>query len=401
MSERAWRPTGAAAWILTLGASILVGLTLVIAVAMILPLRLDGLGKLGAIALAYPLHLTFLTAIAAVLAWIARAHGARLAFWLFAANVALSFCMAFFPAHFMWHRASHRGVEVSLLDYVRYAAHANIGNPRHEQSVQYGVSSNGSILELDVWRSGVGDTGPLRPAIVFLHGGAFTHGHRSFTPDWDRWLNSLGYEVFDVAYRLPTAAQWRDELGDVKSALGWAADHAAEYHVDPRRISVMGADAGGNLAMLAAYTAGDTLLPPSTGVPVVQPLTVIALYGPVDLARLFDSTPSADYERANLRAYVGGAPAELRDRFHALSPLTYISPRSPPTLAFFGTSDRLIGEDQAALLTDALKASNVPGGVEMLPATDHGFDTNWGGFATQYARARIRDFLARYDPAPK
>ncbi len=34
-----------------------------------------------------------------------------------------------------------------------------------------------------------------------------------------------------------------------------------------------------------------------------------------------------------------------------------------------------------------------------LPANDHGFDVNWGGFGTQIARAKIKDFLERYTAA--
>jgi len=392
-------PRGARAWGATIGAILLFALTLVIGVCMTFPVPWDGLGKLGAAALAYPLHILFITATATVLAVISRVRRVRLALWLYAASAGLSAIMAILPAHMQWARAGHRGVTVSMWQYVHYAAHANIGNPQHDLSVTYGTSPNGWILELDVWRSGLGETGPLRPAMILLHGGAWTHGHRSLTPDWDRWLNSLGYEVFDVAYRLPTAAQERDEVGDVKSALGWVADHAAEYHVDPRRISVMGVSAGGNLAMLAAYTAGDTLLAPSTNVPIVQPRTVIGLYAPVELTRLYDSTASPAYLRANLRQYIGGSPSEMRDRYRALSPLSWLSPRSPPTLAFFGTSDRIVPEAQAVLLAAAMKTSSVAGEVIMLPTADHGFDTNWGSFATQLARARIQAFLAQYDPS--
>jgi hypothetical protein len=39
----------------------------------------------------------------------------------------------------------------------------------------------------------------------------------------------------------------------------------------------------------------------------------------------------------------------------------------------------------------------VPSEAYLLPATDHGFDVNWGGFATQFARAKIAAFLKRYD----
>jgi hypothetical protein len=32
----------------------------------------------------------------------------------------------------------------------------------------------------------------------------------------------------------------------------------------------------------------------------------------------------------------------------------------------------------------------------LLPGNDHGFDINWGGFGTQIARAKIKDFLQRH-----
>jgi len=39
-------------------------------------------------------------------------------------------------------------------------------------------------------------------------------------PGWNRWLNELGYGVFDMEYRMPSPVRWLDEIGDVKSALG-------------------------------------------------------------------------------------------------------------------------------------------------------------------------------------
>jgi hypothetical protein len=118
-----------------------------------------------------------------------------------------------------------------------------------------------AIVELD-HRSGQPNSGPLRPAILFVHGGAWTHGHRSMLPEGNRWLNALGYEMFDVEYCMSPPVHRPDEIGDVKSALGWVAAPAAEYHVDPARISIMGGSAVGNLSMLAAYSAGEPQLPP-------------------------------------------------------------------------------------------------------------------------------------------
>jgi hypothetical protein len=63
-----WRPVGLRQWIATIGAILLFAFTLLVGVCMTFPLPWDGLGKLGAVALHYPLHVLFITATAAVLA---------------------------------------------------------------------------------------------------------------------------------------------------------------------------------------------------------------------------------------------------------------------------------------------------------------------------------------------
>src|SRR5262249_8912331 len=152
---------------------------------------------------------------------------------------------------------------------------------------------------------------------------SWTHGNRSMLPDWNRWLNGLGWEVFDVEYRMPPPVRWLDEVGDVKSALGWLATHAAEYHVDPARIPLLGNSAGANLAMLAAYSVGDAQLRPSTDVPAVAVRGVVNVYGPTDMGLLYRTCESPDYVRPLMEAYIGGTPDALPDRYHLLSPLSH------------------------------------------------------------------------------
>ena len=377
-------------------AIVLLALEAGLAVCMTLPVRWDGLGKLGAIALFFPLHLLLVAAAAGLLALVAVWSDARLAERTFTAAGLLALLMALVPAGATWWRARQLGVPLSVGNYLANARHLNSGRPHPDRTVVYGVAPDGTQLELDVWRSGKRDTGPPRPAILLVHGGAWAHGNRSMLPDWNRWLNELGYEVFDVEYRLPPPVRWRDEVGDVKSALGWIALHAAEYHVNPARINLMGGSAGANLALLAAYTTGDPELPPSTDVPAVNVRAVVDFYGPVDMALLYRTCKSPDYVRPLMVAYLGGTPDEVPDRYRLLSPLVHVSAASPPTLALLGTSDRLVSRDHATLLDHALGEAGVPHETVLLPANDHGFDANWGGFGTQIARAKIADFLQRY-----
>jgi len=377
-------------------ACLMTALTAAAACLTALPVPWDRGGRLGALALSYPLHLLLPMALCISLALYARSRRARVAAGLFGLSAALAALLSLVPTLALGKAAARLDVRPSLGTYLVNAARMNYGLPQPDRSVSYGVAAGGTELFLDVWLSGKPNRGPLRPAIVLVHGGAWAGGHRSMAPDWNRWLNELGYEVFDVEYRSSPPARFQDEVGDVKAALAWVAAQAAKYHVDPARISVMGASAGGNLALLAAYGADDPRLPPSTGAASVAVRSVINLYGPADLASLYRDTASKGYVQARLDETIGGGPERLPDRYRLASPLSHVTPRAPPTITLLGTSDRLVPGAQVTALDEALSRARVPHESILLPASDHAFDINWGSFATQLARARIQAFLRKF-----
>src|SRR5262249_28443923 len=205
----------------------------------------------------------------------------------------------------------------------------------------------------------------------------------------------LGYHVFDVDYRLPPLAHWKDEVADVKCALGWVAANAAQYQIDPTRISVMGHSAGANLAMLAAYSVENLQLPPSCDLPIFPVKSVVNLYGPADLSSVYGSSGSLAYTQDALQQYLGGPLNELLQRYWAASPLSYVNARTPPTITFLGKDDRIVPMDQALALAHALKRANVIHETYLLPGSDHAFDVNWGGFGTQFTRDKLKSFLKK------
>ena len=370
-------------------------LTATVAACMIYP-AWNRLGLMGAFVLFFPLHILLLTLVAVILWRVGARRGARGAQVLFGFTALLTFVMAVLPAWSNWREARRLSVPLSLQEYLVNFRRWNTGAPVKDRTVVFGTASDGSKLDLDVWGTGQGTTGPLRPAILMVHGGGWKFGTRSSTPRWNLWLNELGYEVFDVEYRMPPPVRWLEEVGDVKAALGWISAHAAEYHVDPARISIMGGSAGGNLAMLAAYSVNDSTLPPSLDVPRVAVKTVVNFYGPSDMTLIYRECPSRDVPPA-MEEYIGGSPEQVPERYRALSPITHVGAGTPPTITFLGTLDRLVLENQATLLDEAMKKAGTSHELYLLPANDHAFDLNWGGFATQIARAKIRDFLRKYD----
>jgi acetyl esterase/lipase len=202
--------------------------------------------------------------------------------------------------------------------------------------------------------------------------------------------------VFDIEYRLPPPARHLDAIGDVKCAIGWVAENAARYAVDPARISLMGYSAGAHLALLAAYSMGNPLLPPSCSGKDVTIRSVINLYGPSDVKKHHGDSGSKDYVQRMMHAYIGGSPDELGNRYELISPIRHVTASSPPTLTLHGAADRVVPIEQAERLDQALARAGVQRETYFIPWADHGFDFIWGSFATQASRALVSAFLAKH-----
>jgi acetyl esterase/lipase len=75
-----------------------------------------------------------------------------------------------------------------------------------------------------------------------------------------KWLNSLGMTCVLVKYRVPEQGHFPAnpaDLEDAQQAMRITRAHAAEWHLDPNRIGVMGFSAGGNLATLLSLYPDD------------------------------------------------------------------------------------------------------------------------------------------------
>ena len=103
-------------------------------------------------------------------------------------------------------------------------------------------------------------------AVVIAAGG----GHRELVFDPEgvepaRYLASLGVTAFALKYRLfreeslPGRKQYTldNTAQDIRRAMRTVRARAAEWHLDPRRIGVMGWSAGGEVAALVAYPPVD------------------------------------------------------------------------------------------------------------------------------------------------
>lgn len=286
--------------------------------------------------------------------------------------------------------------------------------PQLEQDIPFWVipGPNRTLL-CDIWQPPV-NVPPSKLAVIYLHGSGwhFMDKDKGTRPMFRR-LAAQGHVVMDVAYRLCPETQWRGMLEDAKRAVAWMRANAARYGVDPERIVVTGASAGGQLALLTAYTAHkEDLRPADTGSADLSVSGVISWYGPTDMRLYYDYAgqkfnsivqeghnprsdrvnewvfrrmgidmapmegwkPGISVQENMMRNLFGGTPQECPEEYRLGSPISHVGRHCPPTLLLQGAVDFIISAEAVRLLANELREAGVPVVYVEYPQTDHAFD---------------------------
>jgi acetyl esterase/lipase len=80
------------------------------------------------------------------------------------------------------------------------------------------------------------------------------------------WLNSIGVNCVLLKYRVPNTGPYPKSsaaLQDAQRAVGLTRQHADEWHIDPKRVGVLGFSAGGHLAAALSTHYDQRLYPPT------------------------------------------------------------------------------------------------------------------------------------------
>lgn len=265
---------------------------------------------------------------------------------------------------------------------VANALQADPPGARYQPNVVFG-DGDGTPLVASVYRRA--DPAERAPAVIFVHGGGWSGGDRGYHYRHMHRLAELGYVTVNIEYRLNPDVDWRASLADVKCAVRWVRQHAAELGADPDRIAVAGGSAGGHLAAMIACTPGRW---EGTGGWNEVPSTVAAavlLYPPVDLPEVLSSW--GEVLPRLLADYFG-------DELLAASPITQVSPECPPILTLCGDADPLIAVGPLRRFHQTLDEAGVANELVVYPGRGHGFDI----YAAQWADSAqaMSTFLNRF-----
>lgn len=115
--------------------------------------------------------------------------------------------------------------------------------------------------------------GPF-PVCLYFHGGGWVVGDLDSHDHVCRSLARRGRAVvMNVDYRLAPESKYPGALDDCLFALRWAESHAADLEGDPKRISVAGDSAGGQLAAGLALRVRDEGGPKIASQLLIYPVT--------------------------------------------------------------------------------------------------------------------------------
>lgn len=243
--------------------------------------------------------------------------------------------------------------------------------------------------------------------VVYLHAGGFTGGDKSDDADILKYFTSKGYVAAGVNYSLRTdknTANIYQMSKEIKQSIPVIQKKAAELGYNLDEMAVSGGSAGGALALLYAYRdAASSPIPVKFVYEAVGP----ASFEPFEWLGSDDSTYESDEiakAGANFASLMTGENitvemmrnGEYKKYVDAISPYTHITKNSVPTLAAYGTYDKVAPFRLSKYLLKALKDNNVPYDFIEFKKSGHGLQND--PKEAKLLNEKINEYLDKYMP---
>jgi acetyl esterase/lipase len=194
-------------------------------------------------------------------------------------------------------------------------------------------------------------------------------------------------------YRFSNVARYPAQIQDCKAAIRWLRANAAQNNIDPNRIGVWGASAGGHLADLLGTTGNTRQFDVGDNLNVSSSVQAVCdFYGPTDFYRI--ATDPAKHFGPSCAEWklLGGSPAQLPDLGRLASPISFVGPGAPPFLIVHGTNDTIVSPVQSQVFYDALIKAGVRAELHIIPGARHGGDP----FYTPEIHNLVQSFFDKY-----
>jgi acetyl esterase/lipase len=202
-------------------------------------------------------------------------------------------------------------------------------------------------------------------AVVICPGGGYGGLAAHEGTDYARYLNQMGIAGFVLKYRLGSAGYRHPiMLQDAARAVRLVRARADEWHLDPKRVGIMGSSAGGHLAstLVTHFDAGD----PTAADPVdrqsSRPDLGILCYAVITMG-LFT------HEGSKRNLLGPDPPPEL---VYLLSNELQVTKQTPPCFVWHTWEDRDVPVENSLEFAAALRKAGVPFDLHVYEQGRHG-----------------------------
>lgn len=239
---------------------------------------------------------------------------------------------------------------------------------QQQQNVVYG-EAHGIGLIMDVFVPTGAKNGL---AIVDVISGAW-HSDRGKIRDHTRTqtfdiLCRKGYVVFGIRPGSITKFSAPEMRSHLNTGIRWVKSHAEEYGIDPNRVGMMGASAGGHLACLTAVTAEEATTVDGKALPSTNVKAVAVFFPPTDFLEWSERSSSAaggdQWRKLTQRLAFAEPPENLSDEemtnaLRKISPARLVTSKAPPFLLIHGDADERVPLKHSEKMLAALTKEGV------------------------------------------
>ncbi len=235
------------------------------------------------------------------------------------------------------------------------------------------MKDGGAAFTMDVFKAAK----PNAPCIIWVVSGGWVSNHKDINPALAKTFNDQGFAVIQVVHGAQPRYTLNEIVPQIKRAVRYIHYNAERFGIDPHKIGISGASAGGHLSLMIGGT-GDSGNPTATDPVEKEPSSVNAVGAfmpPTDFLNWGSPgvVPFGNPMMAIFMPAFGVNKDTPKDKAEAIgkffSPIQYVSASFPPTMIIHGDKDGLVPIQQAKTMDDALAAKKV----------DHTFVTIEGG----------------------
>lgn len=244
---------------------------------------------------------------------------------------------------------------------------------REHCNIAYGEAGKRNLL--DVYHP----QGPREggfPILLQVHGGAWMIGEKEQQGKPLMYhMAERGWMCVAINYRLSPKDAFPAHIIDVKKAIAWIKENAAEYGGNPEYIAITGGSAGGHLSSLAALTPNLASFQPGFEEVDTTVQAAVPFYGVYDFLDRARVRPEMSMSDILADRVLQCKPEDNYELWSEGSPISHVGEHAPPMFVIQGTHDSLVWVEEARTFVAALReVATQPVAYAELPGAQHAFE---------------------------